>query len=143
MDIKSIHEIFIETLKLSLYVGGGIITSELILYKLHKQGPVIKSQSKLEKVVKEEALKLGLDASSINAKLDSNYKSPNGEPALSRKEGDHYQLIIVDKAYSTRRGVKHELYHIFKKDIDHNSELRYWLIEEPRAIVYGALGIKL
>jgi hypothetical protein len=99
----------------------------------------IKSKEELENIVKEEAEKLKLDSS----KIDINYGSTKFS---ATKVGDRYKLSLKKGGFlATRKLVRHELYHMLK-DCDKEdgiTEINYQFIAEPRALIYGAFGIKL
>jgi hypothetical protein len=122
-----------------LAIGGGSHLGLLLgcqicdLSLFHKK---IKSQEELEKVVAEEAIKLGLDHSKIDAKLY------DGKITGARKNGDECNLRIA-REDSTRNVVRHELYHLLK-DCDRRNPTfcYYWFVAEPRATLYGTFGIK-
>jgi len=88
-------------------------------------------------IVEEEAKKLGLDPSKIDAKY-------NGEVNGSRKNGERYDIHLKRDFLSTRPTVKHELYHIYRGDCDEKcSKWKYLFVNEPRAITYELTGLKL
>lgn len=97
----------------------------------------ITSRAELERVVKEEAEKLGLDSSKIDLKYDEQRFS-------SEKVGDRYNLHLQRGNFlATKKIVKHELCHI-KEDCDKPiTEFYYNFIAEPRATLYGTFGIKI
>jgi hypothetical protein len=97
----------------------------------------IESQKQLEKAVKEEALKLNLDTSKIEARY-------NAKHTAASKEGEEY-ILGMTGVNATRKNVKHELYHILK-DLDKEDKhdfMHYFFIQEPRASIYGTFGLKL
>ena len=104
----------------------------------------ITSQEELEQIVKEEAARLGITIP-ITATLLSEFN--NGGV---RKAGDGYEILVGGFA-AKRSVIKHEMYHIHKKDMENNpnldghwlSELREVFIEQPRANLYDVFGIKL
>ena len=95
----------------------------------------INSQNELDKIIEEESQKLKLKG--VKGILQETTKSfccmKNETP-----------IIVVGGLGATRGAVKHELYHIFKGDLNKKySEVRYWLLEEPRACLYDSFGIKI
>ena len=102
----------------------------------------IKSQEELEDIVEEEAGKLGLDSTKIKAVYEGGGWTPR---CRATEEG--YDLEMKgDSFLSTRKNVRHELYHIFKGDADSNRSMlsfSYFFVWEPRAVLYGSFGIKL
>ncbi len=101
----------------------------------------IKSKDELDKVVSEEAEKLGLDGNKIKTRfLDLadgyflGYISGN-------KDGD-IELSMPRKFGCTRSTVKHELVHVANKDYEHGI-FHYLFIGEPKATLYGTFGIKV
>lgn len=104
----------------------------------------IKSQEELDRVVEEEALKLGLDPSEILAIY--NYLTT----ASGQQEGTGKYFLTLTIPSSLRSAVRHELWHIARGDIDYTIEntgfkfeLRKRFIIEPRAHLYALFGIRL
>lgn len=97
----------------------------------------IESRRDLEKVVGVEATKLGLDKSLITSEFDA-------EIHCARKKDNKYLVCIQNDCCGTIAMVRHELYHV-KKDLDKGKRnfLHYYFIREPRALLYGAFGIKI
>ena len=139
MDLMESFGYLAEGIK-GLIVGGvgyfGILAVMSIVQDIGKR---IKSQEELEKIVEEEAIKLGLDPS----KIDSKYE---GEITGARKNEKGYDLH-TNNFYSgnvTRGAIRHELYHILKDcDTTHPTFFRRWFMGEPKAILYGAFKIKI
>jgi hypothetical protein len=130
-------------LALGMSVPVGLLLSSYILNQPAFQKK-IRSKEELEIVLQEEADKLGLDRS----KIDIRY---NTDSFGSRKVDERYRLDLRDNSllkdgdwFATRRLIKHELWHI-KKDCDKGDPklLNYYLIAEPRAMIYEAWGLKL
>jgi len=108
----------------------------------------IESPEELEEIVEEEARKLGLDPSLIDARF-------NEEKVMgSRKNGERYEMYLIKDFMATRPTVRHELYHIYRDcqrwegcDISNpkhfNFLLHYLFIAEPRAKLYATTGIRL
>jgi hypothetical protein len=97
----------------------------------------IESQKQLEKVVKEEALKLGLDTSRIESKYNAKHTAAS--------KGEEKYVLGMTAVNATRDNVKHELYHVLKdfdKDDKHDF-MHYFFIQEPRATLYGTFGLRL
>ena len=134
------------------YVGKGVIgfigglfiyVNALLCLQIIDDIPIfsnkkIESQKQLETVVKKEALKLGLDTSRIEAKYNAKHTSVS-------KNGEKYDLGMT-RVNATRDNVKHELYHVkrdFNKPENKSNFVYYLFVQEPRATLYGAFGIKL
>jgi hypothetical protein len=122
-----------------LAVYFGILEGLQFLSAISPFNEKIKSQEHLERVIKEEAGKLGLDAS----KIDSKYNHL-GE-SYADKKGERYLVVLDSGLNCTRGSVKHELCHIANKDCDRKKEkgLHYYLVREPRATAYEVFGLKL
>ena len=138
MDPNEVFEYLTRGIEL-LAIGSLIYTGGLLgLAIAHVFSQRINSQDELEERVTEEALKLGLDPLSIKAKY-------NGVVNGVRKNGEYYDLHLTgDNLLCTNRaGVRHELYHVHRGDMEHSSFFRYFFLEEPRALLYGSLKIKL
>jgi len=124
------------------------ISSMIVLSTLHEypKSQRIKSKEELEIVVKEEAEKLGInyDKIKVNFKDYSNSIFTDTD-AECCKEDDVDKINFY--GWTTRKIVRHELYHILKKDTGKKvtvpSLLYHALVAEPRAYLYGAFGIKL
>jgi hypothetical protein len=98
----------------------------------------IKSKEHLERVVGEEAKKLGLDSSKIDVKY-----SYLGDTYCDKKKEGH--VLVIDSGLNCTRGsVKHELCHINNRDCERKKEkdLYYYLVAEPRAILYEVFGLR-
>lgn len=133
--------------QISLYAGMGaglLILAPTLNFLLldylnekQREGRKIKSQGELETVVEEEARKLGLDPSKICATLDR-------ELTGVHKDGDSYTTYFD---LPTLAKVRHELYHIKKRDFREDRKyfftLRHLLYAERRAQIYGVFGIRL
>ena len=97
----------------------------------------IQSQEELDKIVDEEARKLGLDPDKIDAKYF-------GQTTGAEKVGERYELHLGKELLKTRNSVRHELYHI-KRDCDRGKPplWKYLFVAEPRAELYATLGWRL
>lgn len=104
--------------------------------------PTIKSEQHLRNIVSKEAKKLGLDSEEIEV----NYRSHPKYPETSCAERRDGKLALWMHPQATEKIVRHELYHIHK-DLRMGAKkpglLKYLFICEPRADLYGALGIRL
>jgi hypothetical protein len=116
-------------------VGASYFFPLATMRACHKFGEKIESQNKLESIVSEESYKLGLEGFMIvpffGQKKHQTVKTNYG-----------YELHMANDSSATRSMVRHELYHIYKNDFKHDSTLRYFLLEEPRALLYGAFNIR-
>ncbi len=95
---------------------------------------LIKDQEELENVVCEEAEKIGLDPSKI--------KLIYGQESQIRGDGEGYELYL-NKSETTRKLIKHELCHAVNDCHHRYTHSRYFLVAEPRATLYGTIGIKI
>ena len=133
MDLKEIMDYAEIGMRNFLLFEAGVILA-------HKLSGGIKSQEDLDRMILEETQVLGMDASEIVG----NYPA---RVTQVWKDGDKYRLdISTDFISSNRAGVRHELYHVFKGDVDRYTNfpcLDYFLKQEPRAILYGAFKLKL
>ncbi len=137
MDPNKIFEYVTEGMKLAAIGGGSYVGALLGINLIHGFSQRIRSQEELEMVVDEEATKLGLDPS----KIDATY---NGKTDGARKNRGRYDLHLIGDWLSTRAAVRHELYHILK-DCDKGKPtlISYLFLEEPRALMYGSFKLKL
>jgi hypothetical protein len=98
----------------------------------------IESESELCEVVRYEADKLGLDF----ARLDVRHVRGNSDTGVKKKDDKYEMGFNLGRGISVST-VRHELYHLLK-DVDKGVNLlSYLFIAEPKATLYGALGIKL
>jgi hypothetical protein len=139
MDPNEIFEYINESIKWLVIAGGsylGALFCTQLIFQTTLFRRKIHSQTELEEIVGIEAKKLGLDTTSINARFDVE--------GYVKKDGKKHELCIRLGVSGTDATVRHELYHIFKKDTDYDlTILRYFLLAEPRATLYGCFGIKL
>jgi hypothetical protein len=130
----------------SFLVGMGYLVTLEGASLMHGIGRKIKSQEELEKVVDEEAPKLGLDPTKISAKYGAEF-----DGARINDQGG-YDLCLGENWFSTRATVRHELRHI-QKDCGNEEApflfngnlmplMHYFFVAEPRASLYGLLKIK-
>jgi hypothetical protein len=103
----------------------------------------IKSQEQLEKVVREEAPKAGLNSSDIDAR----YVHLGDTYSDNKKKGNvGYILSMSDGTGCTRKNVRHELGHMASGDCDGEDDskgLHFYFVREPRAILYEVFGLKV
>jgi hypothetical protein len=115
---------------------GTYVPMFMALSLIHSFGEKIDSQSKLEKLTKEEFENSNKADLSIIPKYGA-----------KRNESDfvdgNYHLFVGKGNLATRAWVRHEACHIRNEDLKHHSTLRYFLLEEPRALLYGAFKIKV
>ena len=105
--------------------------------------PKIRSQSQLERLVKQERKKLAIpDAIIIQATLEFD----NPETSYARKVAENSYEIYLQK-YPDQHNLnvlRHELYHIADGHCEKESGfLRYLYWNEPLAVIYSVSGIKL
>ena len=139
MDFNEIFNYVSEGIKwVSL---GGIVYSGAIIGCYIYDGTLfhkkIESSEELEKIVKEEAINLGLDSTKIDVRY--NYENK----CFARKNEERYYLHLANSWEATRNTVRHELYHILKDCHRKNTFFYEKFIAEPRAILYGTFGIKI
>ncbi|MGV8086564.1 MAG: hypothetical protein ACP5N1_02950 [Candidatus Woesearchaeota archaeon] len=101
----------------------------------------IKSQAELDSIVEIESKKLGLtDVKGILHNIDE---------CCAYYDSKDIPTIEIGGAFTTQSDIRHELYHIYRGDCiitqtsDFIEELKYWIIQEPRACLYQSTGIKL
>ena len=131
-------------------LGGVSYASILLGVSLPQHfGKRINSQEELEKIVAEEAPKLGLDPSNIHSSYGID-KYGNGISCYSVKLAHGYGLHIGHPFFATRGVIRHELYHIADGHCDNmvvrskfKNLLAYLLNDEPKAIIYGSFKLKL
>ncbi len=114
----------------------------------------IRTQEQLDKIVDEEADKLGLNKRVVVAKFytvgDKRYHTIRG--ARSYVEDFNFEehtipikVVEIKEGWGARRGaVRHELYHL-KKHLPRKrkSFLKSFFYEEPTATLYALTGIQL
>ncbi len=131
-----------------LVEGGLTYIGALIMCQIYDGYPFqrrIQSPKELEEVLKQECSKLEIDPTQI----DPVYYGL-GSRMHHNKDSDRWELHLDGNSSSTRKTVRHELYH-YHRDVPKwrerkNKALRlihYLLIAEPRATLYGTFGIKL
>ena len=110
-------------------------------------GKEIRSKEELITIINKEAKKLELNPEKI--KLTSAV-SMGKEITGILKHNDIYYLFL-DVPPIKAGTIKHELYHIYtgdadkieKKNIRPNRTAYYWLVAEPRAMLYATFGVKI
>lgn len=123
--------------------SGALLTLKTIQEEF---SPRIENERHLQDVVNREAPKLGLEPKEISVNYEAHPRRPNTSCAGRNKDGE---LAVWMHPSATEKQVKHELYHLFRdckkeeKRIPVLGILKYIFISEPRADLYGALGIKL
>ncbi len=132
-----------EYLPQALFLGAGAVSAyALALGGLsHLSGVFsekITSQEQLEKVVREEADKLGVDIEEAVLREDGS--------GCARSSEDGFR-IAIDKESANRSVVRHEVYHAFKKHPkkpgQRTSFAKYLFVQEPQAVAYQVLGLRL
>lgn len=96
----------------------------------------ITNQRQLEKVLREEMSKL-----KMNENISAKFGKALGEVAHVRKISENNYEIVLDYG-KDRYAVKHELYHVYKNHFSQKMFVKQFFYCEPRAVIYGALGIK-
>lgn len=135
-----------DNLDLFQYVAYGLLfpigyigittTAQIISSKFSEQ---IKDLEELEFVIKEEAKKLGIENKTIKGSINDEHFS-----FCVKYQNGSYEIILGSNG-KTKANVKHELYHIYRGDLEKNgfNLLKYFFKEEPRAVLYQIFGIKL
>ena len=98
----------------------------------------IKNQSELELILQRERKKLDIP--------DEIYINVNwvAESSKAKKIGENKYEIDLRKGYQNVSVLKHELYHIKDRHLDHKTSLiRYLFYEEPQATLYQVIGIRI
>lgn len=123
-------------------VGGSYVFTLIGSSLINKiSSEKIKSQEDLERIVNEESANLG-----INKRI-GNIGFIDFPAAMSVKFDDENYGLYFGTNARTRKDVRHELYHIHKH-LDQRGKnsflkiVKYLLIEEPQAVLYGTFGIK-
>jgi len=125
------------------------IFSSTLLNSLSPKGENIRDKIHLEKLLKQEKKKLGIENKNINA-----YFCNTIETSGARKINENSYEIFLAKDQRAFNVLRHELYHVADGHCDKGYELfnngrkfektiRYLLINEPKASIYGATGLKL
>ena len=120
--------------------GGGLYFGTLILLnggsKLFSEK--ITEQEQLDDIIQEEADRLGM-TKPVKGKLW--YDESIAE--ASATNGDNYR-IDLGGMHACRASVRHELYHLYKGDCDKQAtEIQYFFLHEPRAILYEVFRLRL
>jgi regulator of replication initiation timing len=98
----------------------------------------IKDEKQLENILIEESSKLNLNNKKISARFG---KASLGTGSSTKLPDGHYKIILDDLGRN-RATLKHELYHIYKNQFNHNF-FEYFFIDEVQATLYESLNIKL
>jgi len=115
---------------------GGLLMGAGGLSTLFSQK--IKNQSELELILQRERKKLDIP--------DEIYINVNwvAESSKAKKIGENKYEIDLRKGYQNVSVLKHELYHIKDRHLDHKTSLiRYLFYEEPQATLYQVIGIRI
>lgn len=99
----------------------------------------VTSQEHLERMVQEESEKLGME-------VPEAVLCEEDDAGCARSDDDRFRVRIGGTA-ARRDVVKHEVYHAFKKHPKKPGEketpFKHYLIDEPQAMAYAHLGVKL
>ena len=107
-------------------------------YSLLASSEKIKDENQLKILLNEEASKLGLDTKKISIR----FGQAEGDVGDSRKYSNGTYEIVLDNTGRNRETLRHELYHIYRDNFE-SGNLSYWFVEEPGAMIYESLGIKI
>jgi hypothetical protein len=143
----------------SIMVGGSIL-SDYFSEKIH-------DKETFERIIDEEQKRIGDGKSIVVGRFydreDEGYddlrttmvgrmsfdERNNKFEGYSEVSKGHPVYVMFSKdGLATRGIVRHELYHV-KKHVDHrpngpiSTGLKYWLYEEPTAILYAVSGLKI
>src|SRR3989338_1251459 len=155
MDFESLYE----TAKLGITYGGIALGSYATVFcglsVANSAGREITSQKELEAITAEESRTLGFKET---PRLDIRERNRAvAEPA--QESNQQKDTIVLGGIARKRNVVRHELFHL--KRLDENPSLRtlftsgedpvsyarrklqYFFVEEPLALMYGTLGIKM
>jgi hypothetical protein len=137
-------------------LGAGLITTAAYLSALASAGIVadlvnfknrIKSEDDLRTVVYEEAAKLGIDYSIIDQVRHTRGSDGHILGMVSQKSNGKWDVLIPGGIFCSKNIVRHELSHIKNDECKYQRKgiipglLHYFFLGEPRAVLYGALGI--
>ena len=97
----------------------------------------IEDQQQLERVVEEERQKIGLPP---HYEIKSKLRTATRYPGFTERRGESYTIYVNEQEGNSRGTVRHELCHILYRDVKERENnvidtLRYWLLEEPRAVL--------
>ncbi len=97
----------------------------------------------LSDLLREEAAKLGLNTHIIVVRFGGEY-----EPSkVTKFKNGIYEIVLSGLSIlfdNLRSTLRHELYHIYDGHLEgKRSFIKYLFIQEPRAVIYQYLGIKL
>ena len=103
----------------------------------------IKTFSELERVIEEEKIRLG-----IGEHTDIGICFSDKRPYARRIRDNDYEINLGLPEDLDFKAVRHELYHVAAGHADQDPKsflesLKYFLIYEPKAIIYQATGIRL
>lgn len=152
-EINSVGEI-IDSVAIVGYAIGGYLATLLGAQLIgHLTSQKIRSQEELDKIVEEEADKLGMDKRTLISKFystdDKEYSDILGARCFI-EDFDFEEHIIPMKVVEIKEGwgarrhtVRHELYHLLKHLPRKRGLLKYLFYEEPTATIYAITGIKL
>lgn len=119
----------------------------------------IHTPQKLEKVLREEQIKLGLEGYDIDIEFGSDLETSS----IIKDIKDNFYCIKIDSLnnnHNSRTVIKHELYHLAGGHLEYKqsqlenfrkeplftlikTNLHYLCVEEPTANLYAVFGIKL
>jgi len=132
------------------YSSWHFLLSEIHFFDGSPFSKEINTQEALENVVQEEALKLGINSNIVQVEFDHEGQLENYETSgAAFKNGDHYKILLEPRRTTTRKMIRHELYHIAKGHCDHHfknpvfDHLDYLFRKEVQATLYGSFGIKI
>ena len=127
---------------LKLFLVGDLLYLSIngVNYFAKKTTP-IRTQIELESMLKTERERLDIaGAIVINAKIEN---SRTGTSYSGLIPGSQDYEIVIDSNQAYLGILRHELYHV-KNHVRRNfNGLRFFLIEEPEAALYGAFRIKI
>ena len=131
-----------------LAIGGGSYIGALMVFPLITDlfSDKIKTQEQLEKILKEEKIKLRINEEvrgHLSDRLDGHVHYAKNDLMWGTPH-----IICVGGSRATRACVKHELYHIKKQHWNKPQNyllngLDSWFRREPQAVAYEIFGLKL
>lgn len=143
-----------------LMVGGAMTALPVVSGLLKLVSERVRSQSDLDRIISEEAPKLGFEPNRIWGEYHLHQVVRIARAGLDMETGDVlapsyidgdtvYEIGLLDVGgpFITRKFVRHELYHLFKhagptNEVEPSNRL-HWIVQEVSADLYANTGIKI
>lgn len=116
-------------------IGAPILIYNILFSPAWPSRKPLGSKEEIDHAIKEEAAKIGLDASNIDVIYDYGRL-----PYVTKKENRILMNLSTENLRS-RAIIRHELAHA-KNDNLSGRSLHYFFVDEPRAALYETFGIK-